>query len=430
MSKKKKKKKGQRTERTEARKQEIPIEDDPYWKTSSIYRDAHRVGRFISRFERFEDLHPEWTYDLMNGIPTYYCVLGVERGATKEQIEAAYERKLEFSSYPEEVIEEAFNVLSDPRLQKEYDELLVIFEQVTKSMPPPEKRELVEKHSAYISTEKEFIRASQIMDRYKDYILLYMYGMPDLYEIAGLAKNSTTEEIRRNCRTDTELSKKISTILNDAASREEYDFILDFNAKYADRKTLEEREKYRKKWKRMDRGTFEKIILTALNEPGAIKRYMQRQAEILNSNQDWEQYLPPNKETFLSVLGLDAGSLHDSADKREIERAIRERYRQLERTPEVNLAYSVLKNMSLREDYLWLLENHEMVNFLADLLLMDDVPGGVEIKKEETLSFQEMMDILASVLGEVKEEPPKRANRRKEKTSRNKYEQTTFDGFE
>ncbi|RZN42767.1 MAG: hypothetical protein EFT35_01760, partial [Methanophagales archaeon ANME-1-THS] len=109
MSKRKKK---QRTEEIQVIKQEIPIQDDPYWKVASIYMDKHRVGRFISRFERFEDLHPEWTDWLMNGMPTYYCVLGVERGAPKDQIEQAYERKLKFSSYPREVIGEAFDVLS------------------------------------------------------------------------------------------------------------------------------------------------------------------------------------------------------------------------------------------------------------------------------------------------------------------------------
>src|SRR4030066_652989 len=103
MSKKKKK---QRAEEIQGIKQEIPIQNDPYWKISNIYMDVHRVGRFISRFERFEDTHSEGTDGLMNGMPSFYCILGVEKGATKDQIEQAYERKLKFSSYPDEVIEE------------------------------------------------------------------------------------------------------------------------------------------------------------------------------------------------------------------------------------------------------------------------------------------------------------------------------------
>lgn len=436
-----KRKKRERTEEIKVTKQDI--QDDPYWKVSSIYMDMHRVGRFISRFERFEDLHPEWAYGLMNGIPTYYCVLGVERGATKDQIEQAYERKSKFSSYPNEMLGEAFDVLSNHRLQREYDELLLTFEQVTRCMPPHEKNELVKKHSEHISIEKEYIRMGQILSRYKDYILLYMHGMPDLYDIAELPKDSPTEEIIRNCGTDLELSGKISTVLNDPASREEYDFMLGFIAKHANKERLEARERNRKKWKRIDSGIFERIILTALNEPDAIDKYMQRRDEILNRSHDWNQYLPPNKETFLSVLGLDAGSLR--ADKKEVERAIRERYRQLEKTPQVNLAYSVLKNISQREDYLWLLENHEMLDTLVNLLSAEKVSRGIKIKKEkeeipsiqETMnalirlfgetergikrgrdkipSTQEMMDILSSILEEevLKEETPRRRMKRR-----------------
>ncbi len=448
MSKKRKK---QRAEDIQVIKQEIPIQNDPYWKVSSIYMDAHRVGRFISRFERFEDMHPEWTDDLMNGMPTYYCILGVEKGATKDQIEQAYERKLKFSSYPDEAIEEAFDVLSNPMLQKEYDELLFTFEQITKCMPHPEKNELVKKHSDIISIEKEYIRMGRIMSKNKDYTFLYKHGMPDLYEIAGVAKDSTTEEIRRDCRADTELLKKTCAVLTDPASREEYDFMLGFIAKHLYRELLEERERSRKKWKNMDRGIFDKIILTALNEPDTIEKYMQRQVGILNSNQDWKQYLPPNKETFVSILGLDAGSLY--ADKKEVERVIREKYRQFEKTPQVNLAYSVLKNTSQRENYMWLLENHEMLNTLFSLLAAEEVPRRIKKEKEEIPNIQETMDALTSLFAEkgikigkdkipstqkmidiltsifeedegAEKEAPKRIKRRGEKNK-----QVTFDVF-
>jgi hypothetical protein len=216
--------------------------------------------------------------------------------------------------------------------------------------------------------------------------------------------------------------------------------MLGFIAKHLDRELLEERERNRKKWKQIDRGTFEKIILTALSEPDVIEKYMQRRIEVLSSNQDWKQYLPPHKETFLSVLGLDAGSLR--ADKKEVERAIREKYRQLEKTPQVNLAYSVLKNTSQREDYLWLLENHEMLDTLVSLLSVEEVSRG--IKKEEEIpnvqemmkalsrlfaergikrgrdkipSTQEMIDILTRIFEEeeIEEEHPKRIERRKDK---------------
>ena len=267
-------------------------------------------------------------------------------------------------------------------------------------MLPSEKEELIKKHSEHISVEKEFIRMNEIRDRYEDYIILYMHGMPDIYEIAGIKKNAKAEHIMRKCGTGTELLRKIGTILTDTASREEYDFMLSFIAKYTDKKVLKERKKNSKRWKRMDRRIFEKIVLTALSEPRAIQKYVERRDEILNNNQDWAQYLPPNNETFLSVLGLDEDSLlNNNADKREVERVIRERYRQLEKTPEVNLAYSVLKNAALREDYLWLIENQEMLDSLYDVLSGEsEFEGGEGGMGTRMPSLEEVYDMLERMI--------------------------------
>ncbi|MCX9011484.1 MAG: hypothetical protein OIN66_10220 [Candidatus Methanoperedens sp.] len=449
MSKKKKK---QKAEARQTIKQETPIQDDPYWKVSGLYMDAHRVGRFLSRFERFDEIHPEWVDDLMNGVPTYYCILDVERGTKKEDIEKAYEKKLKFSSYPDETIEEAFDVLSNPGLQKEYDELLFIFEQITKSMLPQEKNELIRKHSTYVSTEKEYARMRQVLNKYRDYNILYMLGMPDIYEVVGLAKDSTYEEIKKRCQAGTELLKRICTILGESGSREEYDFMLYFIGKHTEEKSLEKREKLRKNWKKMDKRIIEKIILAALSGPDGIQKYMVRGGEILNSNQDWKQYLPPNRETFLSILGLDKESL--PGDKKEIERTIREKYRYLEKTTQVNLAYSVLKNASQRDDYLWLLENHDMLDTIDALvskeeyhkkteretplvtqdvldaivrILEEKASSGAKKRKGKTPTPQEVVAALSSIFAE-KEKPPRKIKKGKNKTP---YTQATFaDNFE
>ena len=193
MSKKKKK---QKTADQQVSEQEPLIQDDPYWKISGMFVDPHRIGRFIQMFEHFEYRHPEWTEDLLDGTPTYYCVLGVQKRATRDQVEHAFETKRELSCYPDEVIENAFEVLSSPRLRKEYDKLLVIFEQITKCMPPKEKIELVKRHSAQIETEKEYVRMQQILQTYKSYYIFYMKGMPDLYEIMGVAADISTGDRR------------------------------------------------------------------------------------------------------------------------------------------------------------------------------------------------------------------------------------------
>jgi curved DNA-binding protein CbpA len=409
-------------------KQEISILDDPYWKVSSIFTDMHRVGRFINKFEQFEVRHPEWIQDLMEGLPTYYCVLGVEKGAARSQIEQAYEKKLGFSSYSDEIIEEAFDVLSNPGLAKEYNKLLFIFEQITKCMPPHEKNELIKNHADNVNTEKEYNRMGPILEKYKWYYVLYMRGMPNLYEVAGMAQDSPEEAFTKYSSSDSEFMQKIFSLLSDKSFREDYDFLIYFTNTYSKPEILEEREIHRRKWEQIDNQIVEKIILNAFNEHFGITNNIYRSIETIKNNQDWLQYLPPNEETFLSVLGLERDSL--PGEKYEVEKTLREKYRYLEKTAKINLAYSVLKNTSLREDYLWLLENQDMVDALHDLfstefgLAEDDQD---EIEWEDNEIPQEIIRaFLNSILNE--EEKPKK--KKKPKKAINHTQQTLSDMFE
>jgi curved DNA-binding protein CbpA len=352
-------------------KKEIPIEDDPYWKVSGIHMDAHRVGRYINKFERYEEKHPEWTDELLEGTPTFYCVLGVPRGAGKDDVKKAYDKKSEFSSYSPLIIDEALDVLSDQKLQKEYDDLLFVFEQMTKIMPPMEKNELIKIHSHRVEVEKKFVRMGYLMGRYKNYLEFYINGMPDLYEIAGLDPNSSIEiiEKEKDRKVDSELNKKIFDILGNPTAREEYDFVINFTQKFGDRTENEKRIGRKKRWAGFDKKLFETIVLKALFEGDQMDRFKRRIATIINSNRDWLQFLPPNKETFFSILGIDKKSLPE--DKKELEKVIREKYRILEKTPKVNLAYSVLKNASQRDDYLYLMQNVDMLNAIEKVFSDD-----------------------------------------------------------
>lgn len=427
MSKKNKK---QKQSDSSTVKQEISILDDPYWKVSSIFVDMHRIGRFINMFEHFEVRHPEWVQDLMEGTPTYYCILGVEKGVAKSQIEQAYENKQGLSSYSDEIIEEAFDVLSNPRLKKEYNKLLFIFEQITKCMPPHEKNELIKNHADNINTEKKYIRIRPILEKYKWYYVLYMKGMPDLYEVAGIAQDSPEEAFKKYSDSDSEFMQKIFSLLSNKSFREEYDFLIYFINTHSEPEILEKMEIHRRKWEQIDNQIVEKIILDALNEPfGATDNFL-HSSETINNNYDWLQYLPPNEETFLSVLGLERDSI--SGDKKEVEKTLREKYRYLEKTAKVNLAYSVLKNTSLRDDYLWLLENQEMVDALHDLFstefdLEEDDPDEIEWEDNE-IPYEIIRAFINSTLNE--EEKPKKKKKRKRKNAINHTQQTLEDIFD
>ncbi|MDO9034894.1 MAG: hypothetical protein Q7U51_06800 [Methanoregula sp.] len=350
---------------------QLPIQDDPYWKVSPVFMDIHRIGRYIERFESIGDEYPQWLDDILEGYPTYYCVLGVHRGATADAIASAFAIRMDFPYYPQELLFEALVVMNTPELQAKYDEFLSLFEQYTKCLPPFEKRELIQKHTDEINRTKKMDRFVQIHEKYGDYCSLYFEGMPDLYEYAGLAKNSDIETIKRDCPNDSELLKKIYSILTTPGSRQEYDALMAFLTENGNPDGIENRKNKKKLWKEFDREMIEKIILLSLTEPVVIDRYFTRFDKILNENQDWREYIPPSKESFFSILGLDAGAF--PADKKEIEALIRDKYRQLERTPRVNLAYSVLKNQLLRDDYLWIFENHSLLKILATLFHVERV---------------------------------------------------------
>lgn len=351
------------------KKSEISIQYDPYWKVSGVYLDPHRVGRYLRKFEWFEDEYTCWTEELLGGTPTFYCILGVTRGAKEDEIKEAYAKKNQLSNYDDFLIEEAYDTLSDSDMQKKYDELLTVFSHITKCMPPAEKIEMQQNHESCIQIEIKFDRMREIMD-HKCYLDFYLFGMPDLYDLIGFTRDSSPEDIKKACETGSKLFKQVYTILGNPDNRSDYDFCVDFNTEFGNRAMQDYFETRREKWHEFDDDMFEKMALSVLTDHTAIIRSLKRMSDIMNRNQDWKRYLPPSKDTFFSIIGLDRRLL--SGDKKEVENAIREKYRYLEKTPQVNLAYSMLKNASQRDDYIWLIDNNEMLNTFKYIFHGDD----------------------------------------------------------
>jgi len=356
----------------------LPIEDDPYWKISTLYIDPHRLDEgYISRFIRYEHEHELWVQHIMDGVPTYYCVLEVHRGASTEQIKKAYEEQQDFSYYDDEILEEAFQALISPVLQRKYDDFLLVFEQISKVMPRTEKEEIIESHADNLLRSRQFSQIRPIKKEFSDHILLVAQGMPDIYKAAGLDRNSDSVTILRDCPRNTALLQRIYAILSDPHTREKYDILLNFIHTNMIPEGIEILEKNKKIWKDCDQKTVESIMLITLNEPSGIDRMMKRAEKILNANQDWKQYLPPSKENFFLILGLEPEMV--IGEKKGVEGILRDKYRALDRTTQVNLAYSVLKNTSLREDYLWIYENLGGVTLLQRLMDATVIPRNLEI---------------------------------------------------
>ncbi|MFA7303733.1 MAG: hypothetical protein WC015_04430 [Methanoregula sp.] len=265
------------------------------------------------------------------------------------------------------MIAEAFSALSTPASQKEYDELLVLFEHYTKMMPPFEKKELIQVHNENVDSAKNYRVNKENENLYAEFIFFYVMGMPDLYEIVGLKMDADAQTIQQTCPQGSELQRKIYSIFSDPFERQRYDHLFREFLKVQPLDLRNMRERKQPLWRSLDRELFEKIVLLVLEGDNAAQNFSNRMDSILEENHDWIQYLPPNQESFISILGLDPGVIQEM-DKKDLEGLIRDAYRILPKTPRVNLAYSVLKNMTLREDYLWLYETYSWGHFIRDLI--------------------------------------------------------------
>ena len=330
--------------------------DDPYWKVPTRYMDRSRVGVQEKKLEKFDRLYPGCADDLFEGVPTYYGVLCVSKNDSQDAIEKAYERKKKCSVYPDEVIEQAYKMLSDKEKRSAYDEIIRVFLKVLLAFTASEKREIIGDHADWLEREKKRATMEYIMENRGAWLLLFSHGAPAFYELLGVDKAKLKEGEEVKCKkknVDPRLAEEICKTLNNPQLRFEYDFMLDELSEIMD----EELDEFRSGmgiWKGRDAAHL--MVLKYHN-------YLKKYGKTMDEHLDWQEYT--GDKTFYSVLNIDAGSI--PADKREAESFIRNAYRDKERTEEVNLAYSVLKNSRLREDYDWLLKHGKWLSKMHEL---------------------------------------------------------------
>ena len=331
--------------------------DDPYWKVPRRYTDVSRVGRYTKKLEKLEKRYHGCVDDLFAGVPTYYCVLCVPTNAQPDAIKKAYERKKKCSTYPDVVLERAWEMLSNNKKRSDYDEIVHLFLKILQSYTAKEKRELMEEHDEWVEDEKKHAAWEYIGEKHGGWRQLFYRGAPTFYELLGVdrTKLKIGEEIECKSKgVDERLVEEICKILNNPQLRFEYDFMLDALDEMLDEEYLEEIRSGREFWEGKDAS-----YLMMLRHYDHIMKY----GAIMNAHNDWKDYM--GDRTFYDVLTIDMASIPE--DKREAEKLIRDAYKAKERTPEVNLAYSVLKNFRLRSDYDWMLKNKKWLNMLHEI---------------------------------------------------------------
>ncbi len=364
-AKKPKSEKSEKSEKTEISEEELAYNewiqlfacDDPYWKFPTRYVDFPRLMGHAKKFENLGNHYPDCVEDLLSGVPTYYCVLCVSKSDPRDVVRKAYQRKRGFSGYPDHVLERACEMLGDRKKRSDYEEILRLFLKVMQGYSAKDKREIVEEHDEWLEEEKHCATGLYIVKARGAWINLSHLGAPTFYELLGVDRKELKagDEVRCNKEgLDRRLSEEVCRILNNPQLRFEYDFMFSIADKIQSVDYLMDIERRKPVWKGNDLA-----YLAALRYYDVVLRYQQ----IMSAHIEWAKYT--DDKTFYDVLTIDRGSIPE--DKREAERFIRNVYRNMERTPEVNLAYSVLKNFRMRGDYDWLLERGGRVNELCGI---------------------------------------------------------------
>ena len=369
-------------------------DDDPYWKVSSENIDPRKGVQYIERFFNYKSRYPQWVEDISSGIPSYYAVLGVLKGFSKETLQKAYERECTLSVYPDDSIEEAYRVLSDLQLRVKYDEFLIRFEHATRYSPAHLIENLKKAHDEYLKNALTIRKLGAFTQNHHDYMFLISKGMPDIFEFSGLNQDCSEEEAIAYASSGDELSVLISAIMQDPIKREQFINCKNFIQDSPNEDAKELIKKLRKRWEVFDPQFVSKVMYMSLTVSEQILDIFDRIGNNLSSNHDWKEFLPPSDRTFFSIFGIDEHI--SSLPKSEIESLLRSRYRTLERTPDVNLAYTVLKNPTLREEYIWMLHHYELQK-IDDLIREEekysDELNDAQIKKIIAKKFREFETI-------------------------------------
>ena len=333
-------------------------DEDPYWKVSTENLDPRKGTQYIERFVNYQVRYPQWFEDISSGVPTYYAVLGLLKGFSKEALQSAYEQECKLSTYPDDSIEEAYRVLSDLQLRVKYDEFLIRFEHATRYSPAHMIEGLKKAHDEFLKNALIIRKLGDFAQEHHDYMYLISKGMPSIFEYSGLKHSCSDGEIEKYASSGDELSVLISSIMRDPKKREQFANYDTFIETSSNEDAKEQIRKLQQRWKELDPRLVRKILQMSLQDSEQMVDIFERIEKILSLNHDWKEYLPPSEKSFFSIFGVDEHI--SSLPKSEAESLLRARYRTLERTPEVNLAYTVLKNPTLRDEYTWMSHHYEL----------------------------------------------------------------------
>ncbi len=136
----------------------------------------------------------------------------------------------------------------------------------------------------------------------------------------------------------------------------------------------------------------------AINYIDNIEKRLEKWNRHIDEYQDWKKYLPPSGETFYTVLGIDEKEIYKFLSEKEIRNFIRNKYISLEKTPKTNVAYDVLRKSSVREEYDWMLLNHEFIKGLVNFIEVHKIETGREEEIPDNMSLNDMRKMIEKMI--------------------------------
>jgi len=319
--------------------------------------------------ESILDQREPWVEDFFADIPLYYDVLGIDPSTSTHGIKEALELRHEISCFPEDLLSRVEEILTHEKKRKAYDTLIRLFKESMYALKARGVGEYDSNIRDWIGFDNAINIQWYIKRNHGGWFVLDQYGAPSLYKMLGLKQDATTEEIEKEVDAIDDLEwiqktfRAVKEVLTDPILRWEYDLLLAFRKRKDEEEIPFQSKGLAHLWPPTEESA--RLLHEIIQYPGDLEDEMDDYRELMKDHSEWMDHLPP-KRSFYEILDLSREGLSKSS--REATREMRRRYRQLERTEEVNLAYSVLKNRDLKEDYDELVDKTPLVGSVLRLI--------------------------------------------------------------
>lgn len=334
--------------------------EDKKWNIAKRYVDPRRSNRLVQKFNQIEKDHPIWTENLVSGLPTFYGLLCISEDTSEEETKAAYEKKSKYSIHAKELIEEAYNTLADQELKKEYDSVLQLFIRVSQVFNPKEKKDMINKHNAWLIEEKNHAIVLYMDRKHKGWVNMFLRGAPTFYDLIGAEEGDSVKEIEKayEAKESSEIIEEVYRVLSDEKLKDDYDFMLNFYIGQFGENLSNWISKKRGFWDSLEES--ERVMLTLLKDTDRVDKA----DGVIAMKGEWKGHLLPDT-TFYDLLGIGIDDLPEHDE--EIEKTLMEKFLGLEGNPKVKLAYDTLRDSEMRKEYNWAMKNSDLIKKLSEL---------------------------------------------------------------